>query len=74
MAMTVNILAKCVVRDEPDNQDKWPGIFACRPMVGDIVCAESGRELAIVAIKHAAVTEDRDGENWQVPKLTLVLA
>lgn len=74
MAMTVNIQGKCIVSNDQDNAEKWPTIFACRPIVGDVVCSEGGKELTIVSIKHAAVSEDRDGQPWLLPKLTIVLA
>lgn len=74
MAMMVNILGQCVVRDEPDNAENWPGVFACRPAVGDIMRAESGRELTVVGIKHAAMKEEREGEVWNIPQLIILLA
>jgi len=73
MSFKVNTLATCIVRNEPESKEKWPTIFACRPVLGDIVVAASGVELSITAIKHAETVENREGELWQVPKLTLVL-
>jgi hypothetical protein len=73
MAMIVNVQAKCVVRNQPENTEKWPSLFSCRPTLGDIVCSESGVELAITAIKHTSVVRPRDGEAWEYPTLTLVL-
>lgn len=73
MAMIVNVLAKCVVRDDPDNQETWLGSFSARPEVGDIVCSQNVVELPITAIKHSAVTKSRDGEAWEYHTLTVVL-
>lgn len=73
MAMIVNVEAKCVVRDEPDNKEKWPTLFSSRPAIGDIVGSEAGVELPVTAVKHSSISKLRNDEMWQYPTMTLIL-
>ena len=72
MAFKTAIQGVCVV-PEASKGDKWPGVFACRPEVGDIVRSLQKNELKVVAVKHAFDEDVKDGETWHVPFLIVIL-